>query len=170
MAETVGLKVEDPRFWDPAAPARRDRPDLRHLPQLPALLQILRQLPDPVRAHRRQDRGACAATTWRRIRRWSRPPSASAARRRGEPSPAGRAGGRGRGDLRRRAARAARARPRPHGRRDRPRRRPLLPVQALLPELPVHAAARVRDRLPAPAAALEGAPHAPRRACRCRRG
>ena len=53
-------------------------------------------------------------------------------------------------------------------RRDRPRRRPLLPVQALLPELPLYAAARFRARLPAPAAALEGAPHAARRRARVR--
>ena len=45
---------------------------------------------------------------------------------------------------------------RPHARREVEGRRPLLPVQALLREVPVHAAARVQRRLSAPDAARQG--------------
>ena len=135
MAEAIGLKMDDPRFWDPA--------DLRGEVdrifdicwQLSALLQVLRQLSDAVRADRRQDRERPRADTSPRTPSWSRRPTRSGARR-----PAGRAGSTSRrarcavtfGDeLPELHAHAAR----PHRRRDRPGRRPLLPVQALLPEL-----------------------------------
>ena len=160
MADAIGLKVDDPRFWDPAD--LRGEVDrifdvccscrlcFKFCGSFPAIFEFIDQKTERMRSQylAAHPEVVEAADAKRRAAAAQPPPAHDPECEIGVTY----------GDE---LPESACERRRPQQRADRPRRRPLLPVQALLSELPLHAAARIRDRLPAPVAALESAAHAP---------